>query len=151
MVDTISAIERSRIMSRIRAKNTGPEMAVRRLVYGAGYRYRLHGKKLPGTPDLVFTTRHKVIFVHGCFWHNHDDCALARIPKSHQDFWETKLQGNKARDARQYARLCEMGWEVMVIWECELKDLDGLKPRIVAFLDTPSIIQAKTTKAPSIK
>jgi DNA mismatch endonuclease (patch repair protein) len=135
MVDTISVSERSHVMSLVRAEDTRPEMIVRRLVYSAGYRYRLHGKKLPGKPDLVFATRRKVIFVHGCFWHKHENCALARMPKSNQAFWSAKLNGNKARDARQYARLREMGWGVMVVWECELKDLDVLKRRIVDFLD----------------
>lgn len=95
MTDTIGASERSRIMSRVRAKDTRPEMLVRRLVHGAGYRYRLHGAKLPGKPDLVFASRRKVIFVHGCFWHRHDDCALARMPKSNQDFWVAKLKGTR--------------------------------------------------------
>lgn len=121
-------------MSRVRAKDTRPEMLVRRLVHSVGYRYRLHGAKLPGKPDLVFASRRKVIFVHGCFWHRHDHCALARMPKSNQDFWMAKLEGNKKRDAITYRRLREMGWDVLVVWECELRDLDEVQRRITHFL-----------------
>jgi DNA mismatch endonuclease (patch repair protein) len=134
MTDTLSASERSRIMSRVKAKDTRPEMLVRRLVHGAGYRYRLHGAKLPGKPDLVFSSRRKVIFVHGCFWHRHDDCALARMPKSNQGFWSIKLEKNKERDAIVYRGLHEMGWGVLVIWECELRDRDAVLWRIQRFL-----------------
>ena len=134
MTDTISVSERSRIMSLIKPKNTRPELQLRRIVYGAGYRYRLHGVQLPGKPDLVFAGRRKVIFVHGCFWHRHDQCALARLPKSNQDFWRTKLERNKERDASDYRRLREMGWEVMVVWECELRDSGRVLQRITRFL-----------------
>lgn len=122
-------------MSLVKAKNTRPEMLIRRLVHGAGYRYRLHGAKLPGKPDLVFASRRKIIFVHGCFWHRHDRCALARMPKSNQDFWMAKLEGNKERDATNYRKLHEMGWDVMVVWECELRDLSAILRRITRFLD----------------
>ncbi len=122
-------------MSRIRAKNTRPEMLVRRLVFAAGYRYRLHMATLPGKPDLVFFRRRKVIFVHGCFWHLHRDCPRARMPKSRIDFWSTKLFGNRRRDEMQLLALAEMGWQVLTLWECELADLDALGARIAAFLD----------------
>ncbi|WP_394063822.1 very short patch repair endonuclease [Alcaligenes sp. WGS1538] len=135
MTDTISISERSHVMSLVRAKNTRPEMQVRRLVYSAGYRYRLHEAKLPGKPDLVFAGRRKVIFVHGCFWHRHESCTLARMPKSNQDFWAAKLEGNKTRDANNYRKLHEMGWEVMVVWECELRDMEAVLQRITCFLD----------------
>lgn len=134
MTDTVSVPERSRLMSLVKAKNTRPEMLIRRLVHGAGYRYRLHGAKLPGKPDLVFASRRKVIFVHGCFWHRHDHCALARMPKSNQDFWMAKLEGNKERDAANQRKLREMGWEVMVVWECELRDMNAVLERITCFL-----------------
>src|SRR5690606_42005026 len=98
MTDSLSPGERSRVMSRVRGKDTRPEMLVRRLLHGAGFRYRLHDGSLPGKPDLVFPRRRKVIFVHGCFWHRHEGCALARIPKSNRSFWLAKLDGNKARD-----------------------------------------------------
>lgn len=137
MVDSVSREERSRIMSRVRYKDTRPEMVVRRLVYGAGYRYRLHASGLPGRPDLVFAWRRKVIFVHGCFWHRHTDCALARIPKSNQEFWTKKLEGNRLRDERVLAQLHLAGWDVLVIWECELRDLDALLERIKSYLGDP--------------
>lgn len=123
-------------MSRVRGKDTGPEMIVRRLVHALGYRYRLHKKDLPGHPDLVFASRRKAIFVHGCFWHRHADsaCKLARLPKSRQDFWVPKLEANAARDIKNQAKLREMGWDVLVIWECELKDRTFLQCRLESFL-----------------
>mgnify|MGYP006429290689 CR=1 FL=1 len=122
-------------MSRVRGKNTKPEMFVRRLTHGMGYRYRLHRGDLPGKPDLVFPSRKKVIFVHGCFWHRHPGCPLARLPKSKQAFWQTKLEGNRQRDLRDQALLRELGWGVLVVWECMLKDVEALKDRIRSFLD----------------
>ena len=109
-------------------------MIVRRLAHGMGYRYRLHGKDLLGKPDLVFPARGKVIFVHGCFWHQHACPRGSRSPKSSRDYWIPKLKRNKQRDVENQARLCEMGWDVLVIWECEMKDRDALKNRIAAFL-----------------
>jgi DNA mismatch endonuclease, patch repair protein len=134
-VDTIPSSERSEIMSRVRSKNTRPEMLVRQLVFAEGYRYRLHDRKLPGCPDLVFRGRAKVIFVHGCFWHRHDACALARLPKSRLDFWMPKLDANKARDARNRKLLAKEGWKVLTIWECQIKDSERLKRTIRRFLD----------------
>ena len=134
-MDTIPPSERSEIMSRVRSKNSRPEMLVRRLVFAEGYRYRLHDRKLPGCPDLVFRGRAKVIFVHGCFWHRHEACALARMPKSRLDFWEPKLEANKERDARNKKLLTKEGWKVLTIWECELKDAERLKQTIRRFLD----------------
>jgi DNA mismatch endonuclease (patch repair protein) len=121
-------------MAKVKSKGTKPEMLVRRLVYSMGYRYRLHGLKLPGHPDLVFTGRRKVIFVHGCFWHRHDGCRLARLPKSRLDFWLPKLEGNRLRDADKLGQLDQLGWNVLVIWECELKDLNSLEKRLKSFL-----------------
>lgn len=135
MTDTVDAQTRSRIMSRVRGKDTQPEMVVRRLVFAAGYRYRLHGRNLPGRPDLVFPGRHKVIFVHGCFWHRHEGCALARLPKSRLDFWLPKLEANSRRDERDRSALLEMGWDVLIVWECELTDVEALRARIGTFLD----------------
>jgi DNA mismatch endonuclease (patch repair protein) len=134
-VDNIPPSERSEIMSRVRAKNSRPEMLVRRLIFSEGYRYRLHDRKLPGCPDLVFRGRRKVIFVHGCFWHRHESCALARMPKSRLDFWEPKLTANKERDARHRKQLATEGWHVLTVWECELKDTERLKRNIRRFLD----------------
>lgn len=121
-------------MSLIRSKDTRPELAVRRMVFAAGYRYRLHGIKLPGRPDLVFPGRRKVIFVHGCFWHRHEGCRLARLPKSRLEFWGEKLEGNKRRDMRNQEALVEIGWSVLVVWECEVADEKALIERIRAFL-----------------
>lgn len=135
MVDTLSPRERSEIMGRVRAKDTRPEMLVRKLVFSMGYRYRLHDRSLPGTPDLVFRRARKVIFVHGCFWHRHARCAMARLPKSRTDFWIPKLEENRRRDRRNLARLRRAGWRVLVVWECELSDVAALSKRIRGFLD----------------
>ena len=123
-------------MSRIRSRDTKPEMRVRRLVHGLGYRYRLHSEDLPGRPDLVFRPRRKVIFVHGCFWHRHEGCSRNRTPKSpeRRDFWREKLDGNAQRDRLNEAALRRLGWEILVIWECETKALDPLAERVRAFL-----------------
>lgn len=134
-MDTIPPSERSEVMSRVRSKDSRPEMFVRRLVFTEGYRYRLHARDLPGCPDLVFRSRAKVIFVHGCFWHRHSQCALARMPKSRLDFWEPKLEANKQRDARNKRRLLREGWKVLTIWECQIKNIERLKKNIRRFLD----------------
>ncbi len=135
MVDSLTPKERSEIMARVRAKDTRPEMAVRRLIFALGFRYRLHERKLPGCPDLVFRSRRKVIFVHGCFWHRHTNCALARIPKSRVDFWTAKLEGNRQRDERNKRALTREGWKVLIIWECQIADAARLEARIRRFLD----------------
>lgn len=124
-------------MSLIRAKDTKPEMAVRRLVHSLGYRYRLHRRGLAGCPDLVFSVRRKVIFVHGCFWHRHPDstCNLARLPKSREEFWIPKLESNAARDSKNELALKADGWDVLIIWECETKDQALLKRKIQAFFN----------------
>jgi len=134
-VDTLSPSERSERMSRIRSVDTKPEMAVRRLVYRLGYRYRLRSR-LPGRPDLVFLGRKKAIFVHGCFWHRHDSpaCRLARLPKTRLDFWLPKLEGNRERDQKAVEELKRLGIEVLVVWECELKDEGELEMRVREFL-----------------
>lgn len=136
MPDTLSPEARSERMSRIRGKDTGPERAVRRIVHSLGYRYRLHGKNLPGRPDLVFASRRKVVFVHGCFFHRHPDpqCRLARLPKSRLDFWLPKLTGNRDRDLRNETDLIGDGWKVLVVWECELIHTKRLVSRLTRFL-----------------
>ena len=134
-MDTLDGQQRSARMSLVRAKNTKPELLVRRLVHGLGYRYRLHRRTLPGTPDLVFPGRDKVIFVHGCFWHRHPGCERARMPKSRLEFWVPKLEGNAQRDARDVRALRRLGWSVMTIWECQLRDMTRLENRIRRFLD----------------
>ncbi|MFH1493969.1 MAG: DNA mismatch endonuclease Vsr [Pseudomonadota bacterium] len=134
-MDTLNPKQRGERMSRIRSKDTKPEMAVRRLVFSMGYRYRLHDRTLPGTPDLVFRGRRKAMFVHGCFWHRHPGCGLARMPKSRLDFWGPKLEANARRDGECLAALRELGWETLVVWECETKDAERLRKTIRRFLD----------------
>ncbi|MEP0709843.1 MAG: DNA mismatch endonuclease Vsr [Parvibaculum sp.] len=140
MADKISKERRSENMRRIRSKDMKPEMTVRRLVHGMGYRYRLHRKDLPGKPDLVFPSRRKVIFVHGCFWHQHDDpaCLDGRPPKSNTGYWYEKLQRNVERDQDAQMRLAADRWESLVIWECETQDAQLLSRRIRTFLDNIS-------------
>jgi DNA mismatch endonuclease (patch repair protein) len=137
MADTLTPEQRSERMSRIRAKDTKPEMVVRRLVHSMGYRYRLHRKDLPGRPDLVFPSRKKAILIHGCFWHRHPDpaCPLTRTPKSKLDFWGKKFAENQERDRRNLDALTRLGWRVLVLWECELKDKEPLSRKIRAFLE----------------
>lgn len=127
-------ISRSENMRRIRSKDTAPEMTVRQLVHGMGYRYRLHGKSVPGKPDLVFAGRRKVIFIHGCFWHQHPGCREGRLPKSNEAYWLPKLQRNVQRDGEALEQLSALGWEALVIWECEIKDRNILSERLRTFL-----------------
>lgn len=119
----------------MRSKNMRPELVVRKLVFALGYRYRLHGRDLPGCPDVVFRPRRKVIFVHGCFWHRHENCVLARLPKSRLDFWKPKLEGNRERDEKIKRELYRRGWKVLTVWECQLKETRRLEARIRRFLD----------------
>lgn len=134
-MDNLSVAERSEIMARVHAKNSRPELFVRKLVFGLGYRYRLHANDLPGHPDLVFRRLRKVIFVHGCFWHRHTSCALARLPKSRLDFWVPKLEGNKKRDEKNRRALAKGGWKVLTIWECQIRGAGKLATRVRRFLD----------------
>ena len=140
MTDTVTPERRSEIMSNIRAKGMKPEMAVRRITHAMGYRYRLHRKDLPGKPDLVFPGRRKVIFVHGCFWHQHDHpgCRIARRPKSNRRYWLPKLERNVARDAEHLVQLERLGWDVLVVWECEVDAVDRTAERIREFLENAS-------------
>jgi DNA mismatch endonuclease, patch repair protein len=124
----------SRRMSRVRSKGTSPEMLVRQLLHRLGYRFRLHRKDLPGTPDLSFVGRRKAIFVHGCFWHAHD-CPAGKAPKSRLEYWAPKLQRNVERDQAAKKGLGKLGWDVLTVWQCETKDVDGLVGRLVKFLD----------------
>jgi DNA mismatch endonuclease (patch repair protein) len=117
---------RSAQMALVRSRDTKVELRVRKFLHAAGLRYRLHDRRLPGAPDLVFSSRRTVVFIHGCFWHRHPGCAATRLPKSRQEFWEAKLSGNVLRDARQQAELVRLGWTVLTIWECETKDPEQL-------------------------
>ena len=121
MTDTVSEAARSYNMSRIRSKDTKPEMLVRRFLLSKGYRYRLHSKKLPGKPDIVLSKYKRVIFVHGCFWHGHEGCKYIVIPKTRTEWWQNKINTNAARDKACKIRLIQEGWQVIIIWECELK------------------------------
>jgi DNA mismatch endonuclease (patch repair protein) len=134
MVDVFDAQTRSWIMSQIRSKDTKPEMAVRRLAFRLGYRYRLHDRKLPGTPDLVFPARHKVIFVNGCFWHGHGCHLASGRPKTNTTYWNQKIDRNQERDASNATRLKAEGWRVLVIWECQLKNTERTISRLQRFL-----------------
>lgn len=121
MVDVMSAAKRSLLMSRIRGKNTSPELKVRKILWSAGFRYRLHARSLPGKPDLVFPGRRAAVFVHGCFWHRHEGCPFFRLPKTRPEFWDEKLQMNKDRDVRAIAALRSAGWRTAVVWECSVR------------------------------
>lgn len=120
-MDVVDAAKRSRMMAGIKSKNTGPEMIVRKYLHAQGFRYRLHPRKLPGSPDVVLPKHRVVIFIHGCFWHRHRSCKLATNPSSNVERWTMKFQGNVERDARNAAALRALGWTVIVVWECELR------------------------------
>jgi DNA mismatch endonuclease (patch repair protein) len=134
-MDKLSKKRRSEIMGRIRGKDTVPELKVRSLIHKLGYRFRLHSKTLPGRPDLVFPGRRKVIFVHGCFWHAHSGCPKGKPPKSNLDFWLNKLEANKQRDAKAVENLESEGWQVLTVWQCQLKSIEPLITEIVTFLE----------------
>jgi len=133
MADVFSKKKRSEIMSLIKSTNTKPELYVRKLIHSMGYRYRLHDGKLPGKPDLVFKKYKKVIFINGCFWHGHRKCKRSYLPDSNKDFWKNKISKNKKRDMRNYKLLNKLGWEYLIIWQCEVKK-DDLKSIINKFL-----------------
>lgn len=125
MVDVLTAEQRQLNMSRIRGRDTRPEMFIRRGLHACGFRYRLQDRKLPGRPDLIFPRYRAVIFVHGCFWHGHD-CPLFKLPKTRRDFWDAKISSNRSRDKRVEGTLLEQGWRVATVWECSLKGINKL-------------------------
>lgn len=135
MVDFVTREKRGNIMRGSRSKDTKPELVVRRLLHSMGYRFRLHAKDLPGKPDLFFRSRRKVIFIHGCFWHQHNapGCPIARKPASNTEFWQAKFERNKDRDERNLKALAEQGWTSLTIWECDLVE-SGLRHRLAEFL-----------------
>jgi DNA mismatch endonuclease (patch repair protein) len=133
-MDTLTAAERSARMAKIKSKDTQPELRVRQIVHRLGYRFRLHRKDLPGRPDLVFPSRRKVIFVHGCFWHGHQGCKVANRPKSRRGFWDAKFQSNRIRDAKNQRLLKQDGWRVLTVWECQTKGSEELNARLLRFL-----------------
>lgn len=128
--DSSISAARSRNMAAIRGRDTSPELKVRRLLHRLGYRFRLHRRDLPGSPDIVLPRHKTVVFVHGCFWHRHPGCRYATTPKTREEFWSRKFEQNVQRDHHQQKQLQEMGWSVMVVWECELLDLPSLTARI---------------------
>lgn len=134
-MDSVSPEVRSRTMALVRAKDTKPEMVVRRVTHSLGFRYRLHDNRLLGVPDLVFPRLKKIIFVHGCFWHRHPGCAMARLPKSNLAFWLPKLNGNWERDQRNARLLRKEGWRVKVVWECQTKRPERMRRAIERFLN----------------
>lgn len=134
MVDRLTRTQRSRLMSRVGSRDTGPELRVRSLLHRLGYRFRLHRRDLPGTPDIVLPGRAKVVLVHGCFWHGHA-CKVGKMPKSRTDYWEPKIADNRRRDARKRRQLSALGWRSLVVWECETRDEERLARKLVRFLD----------------
>lgn len=137
MADIFSANKRTEIMKKVRTKDTGCELAVRKMIYAMGYRYRLHKKILPGKPDIVFNGIKKVIFVNGCFWHGHSGCSRGNLPDANSSFWQKKIEGNKLRDAKVVKKLKEIGWRSLIIWQCQVngKNAPELKGRIKKFIE----------------
>lgn len=143
MSDILTPEQRSRHMARIRGRDTKPELLVRRALHARGFRYRLHAKELPGRPDMVFPRRRAVVLVHGCFWHGHD-CPLFRLPGSRREFWEAKISGNRTRDGVVLARLLELGWRALQVWECGFRGpgklgLDTVIDQCEAWLRSDSV------------
>jgi DNA mismatch endonuclease (patch repair protein) len=134
MTDTRTPAQRRAIMQAVKSKNTVPELTVRRMLHARGYRYRLHDKRLPGTPDICFPSRHKAIFVHGCFWHGHG-CNKGRLPKSRSDYWAPKIEANRVRDGVKRDQLEALGWSVFTVWQCDLEDPERLELQLKIFLD----------------
>jgi DNA mismatch endonuclease (patch repair protein) len=135
MVDRLTAERRSYLMSRVHSRDTTPERIVRNLAHRLGYRFRLHRRDLPGCPDLVFPFRRAIIFVHGCFWHHHEGCRKASIPGTRTDFWLHKFARNVERDAVAQSELERRGWRVLTVWQCETRDNEELRARLIRFLD----------------
>lgn len=133
MVDRLSPEKRSWLMSRVRGKDTAPELVVRRAAHSLGLRFRLHRKDLPGSPDLVFPRRKTVVFVHGCFWHRHDGCKKATTPKSQEEFWQEKFARNVARDRRVIRELEDQGWRALIVWQCETRDSEEVRVMLGRF------------------
>ena len=142
-MDVLTKEQRSLNMSKIKGKNTKPELLVRSLLHRLGYRFRLHRKDLPGSPDIVFPSRKSVIFVHGCYWHRHEGCPKATTPSTNVEFWKDKFANNLERDKKAQEALQDLGWHILVVWECELNSLDDLIIKLTTFLNAE-----KTDHAP---
>ncbi|MGO4833455.1 very short patch repair endonuclease [Rhizobiaceae sp. 2RAB30] len=134
MGDRLTTEDRSAHMRLIRGRNTQPEIRVRKLLHALGYRFRLHSRNLPGSPDVVLPRHRTALFVHGCFWHQHTGCSLARKPKSRPEYWLPKLERNSMRDREANARLHDLGWRSVTVWECETTDEDALRARLLELL-----------------
>jgi DNA mismatch endonuclease (patch repair protein) len=139
MADRVSAKQRSKIMASVGTRDTGPELLLRKALYRLGYRYRTHYRKLPGKPDVVFPRWRKAIFIHGCFWHGHG-CRWGRLPKSRLEYWRPKIAANRSRDRRAARAIRRSGWDVLVVWQCELRKLERVLPCVLAFLN---VVQKK--------
>jgi DNA mismatch endonuclease, patch repair protein len=146
-MDVFTKEKRSQIMARVRGKNTKPELMVRSVLHGMGYRFRLHRKDLPGNPDIVLPKHKKVIFVHGCFWHGHSTCLRSKRPTTNQTFWDNKLDGNIKRDRRFRRELRRLDWEVLTVWECETKNSEKLLRKLERFLLGEKTGKTKTNKS----
>jgi len=133
-------------MAKIRKTNTKPELLVRRMLFACGFRYRIHRRDLPGTPDIVFPSGKKVVLVHGCFWHRHHCQAGRKVPSANPDYWHPKLERNKMRDIKNLSELKALGWTTLIIWECELSDLQAVKRRLVSFLGPPGGKSTRTRR-----
>ncbi len=134
MTDRFTSEQRSRNMARVKGRDTGPERLVRSLLHRMGYRFRLHRADLPGKPDIVLPRHRRAIIVNGCFWHGHPGCKRASRPSTNREFWDKKIDGNMARDARNLEALCADGWKVLVIWQCETRDRQALQERLARFM-----------------
>jgi DNA mismatch endonuclease, patch repair protein len=133
MTDRITKAQRSQNMARVRNKNTTPELRVRKTLHRLGFRFRLHRSDLPGNPDIVLPRHHKIVLVHGCFWHGHN-CPRGKRPTTRQDFWNLKLDGNQKRDKANQCKLKELGWKILVVWECQVKNTDNLEKQLLDFM-----------------
>lgn len=134
-MDRVSKSTRSRLMSRVKGRDTQPEKLVRSLLHRLGYRFRLHRADLPGKPDIALPKYRKAIFVHGCFWHQHPGCQRAKRPSSNEEFWNDKLDRNVARDRKNRKELKKLGWSHLIVWECKTKDVDNLRDQLISFVD----------------
>lgn len=143
MADRLTPEARSRLMAAIGGKNTAPELAVRRMLHAMGYRFRLHRRDLPGSPDIVLPRLGKAIFVHGCFWHGHEGCRLARLPSTRTEYWWPKLIRNRERDRLNVRALRRLGWSISIVWECQIRNVAALKRRLARFLAAPAPISSR--------
>jgi DNA mismatch endonuclease (patch repair protein) len=134
-MDHVTPVKRSTIMAAVKSRDTGPEVVIRKALHRRGYRYALHSADLPGKPDLVFRSRRKVVFVHGCFWHGHR-CKKGRLPKSKIAFWTAKMAANKARDRKVAGLLRRQGWSVLSVWQCQTRQLEKLVDKIAMFIES---------------